>query len=176
VEDKTAMFEQTIVPHLDAAYNLARWLTGNEHDAEDIVQESCLRAVKFFDSFRGGNARAWLLTIVRNTSYTWLKRRHAGPAQFNLDDAEFEIEDQAANPAALQAAMANVEKVRNAIAQLPPEFRELIVLREMEDYSYKEIAAIAEVPVGTVMSRLARGRKQLQKILCAETQTSGEQP
>jgi RNA polymerase sigma-70 factor (ECF subfamily) len=176
VEDKTAMFEQTIVPHLDAAYNLARWLAGNEDDAEDIVQESCLRAVKFFDSFRGGNPRAWLLTIVRNTSYTWLKRRSAAHSQLNLDAAEFEIEDNATNPARLQAAMANVEMVRSAIAQLPPEFRELIVLREMEDYSYKEIAAIAEVPVGTVMSRLARGRKQLQKILCAETQTSGGQP
>ena len=170
------MFEQSIVPHLDAAYNLARWLAGNEHDAEDIVQESCLRAVKFFDSFRGGNPRAWLLTIVRNTSYTWLKRRNAGHAQFNLDDTEFEVEDHATNPATLQAAMANVERVRNAIARLPPEFREIIVLREMEDYSYKEIADIVQVPVGTVMSRLARGRKQLQKILCAETQTPGGQP
>ncbi len=170
------MFEQTILPHLAAAYNLARWLAGNEHDAEDIVQESCLRAVKFFDSFRGGNPRAWLLTIVRNTSYTWLKRRHDGHAQFSLDDGDFEIEDPAVNPAALQATMANVEKVRSAIAQLPPEFREIIVLREMEDYSYKEIADMAEVPVGTVMSRLARGRKQLQKLLCAETQTPEGQP
>ena len=167
------MFEQTIVPHLDAAYNLARWIAGNEHDAEDIVQESCLRAVKFFDGFRGGNPRAWLLTIVRNTSYTWLKRRNDGHSQVNLDAGDFEIEDQAVNPALLQAAMANVEKVRAAIAELPPEFREIIVLREMEDYSYKEIADIAEVPVGTVMSRLARGRKQLQKLLCAETQTPG---
>src|SRR5882724_5762179 len=116
------MFEQTIVPHLDAAYNLARWLAGNEHDAEDIVQESCLRAVKFFGGFRGGNPRAWLLTIVRNTSYTWLKRRNDGPVSLNLDDGDFEIEDRAANPAMLQAAMANVEKVREAIGQLAPEF------------------------------------------------------
>src|SRR6266700_3302594 len=106
------MFEQTIVPHLDAAYNLARWLAGDEHDAEDIVQESCLRAVKFFGSFRGGHPRAWLLTIVRNTSYTWLKRRNEGQVQVNLDDGNFEIEDQAVNPATLQSAMANVEKVR----------------------------------------------------------------
>ena len=160
-----------MLPHLDAAYNLARWLAGNEHDAEDIVQESFLRAVKFFDSFRGGNPRAWLLTIVRNTSYTWLKRREAGNAQFHLDDGDFELEDQAANPAALHAAMANVERVRSAIAQLPLEFREIIVLREMEDYSYKEIADLVEVPVGTVMSRLARGRRQLQKILCQEKET-----
>jgi RNA polymerase sigma-70 factor (ECF subfamily) len=129
------------------------------------VQESCLRAVKFFNSFRGGNPRAWLLTIVRNTSYTWLKRRNAGHAQLNLDDGDLEIEDHAANPATLQAAMANVEKVRSAIARLPAEFRELIVLREMEDYSYKEIADIAEVPVGTVMSRLARARDRLLVVL-----------
>jgi RNA polymerase sigma-70 factor (ECF subfamily) len=176
VEDQTVIYEQTIVPHLDAAYNLARWLAGNEHDAQDIVQESCLRAVKFFGSFRGGNPRAWLLTIVRNTSYTWLKRRNDGHARLNLDDGEFEIEDHAMNPAILQTAMANVETVRAAIAQLPPEFREIVVLREMEDYSYKEIADLTEAPIGTVMSRLARGRKQLQKILCAETQTSGGQP
>ena len=170
------MFEQTILPHLDAAYNLARWLAGNEHDAEDIVQESCLRAVKFFGSFRGGNARAWLLTIVRNTGYTWLKRRETARTHLNLDDAEIEIEDPAANPATLLAAMSNVERLRSAIARLPPEFREILVLREMEDYSYKEIADIAGVPVGTVMSRLARGRRQLQKILCTETQTAGGQP
>ena len=113
---------------------------------------------------------------MRNTSYTWLKRRNDGHASLNLDDGDFEIEDHTVNPATLQATMANVEKVRSAIALLPPEFREIIVLREMEDYSYKEIADIAEVPVGTVMSRLARGRKQLQKILCAETQTPGGQP
>ena len=170
------MFEQTILPHLDAAYNLARWLAGNEHDAEDIVQESCLRAVKFFGGFRGGNPRAWLLTIVRHTSYTWLKRRQAVQAQVNLDEGNLEIEDHATNPATLLAALSNIEKVRGAIAQLPPEFREVIVLREMEDYSYKEIADLTEVPVGTVMSRLARGRRHLQKILCAETQTSGGQP
>jgi DNA-directed RNA polymerase specialized sigma24 family protein len=95
-----------------------RWLAGNEQDAEDIVQESDLRAVKFFGSFRGGNPRAWLLTFVSNTSYTWLKRRKEGNAQFNLDEREFEIQDNAANPAMLQAAMASVEKVRNGIAQL----------------------------------------------------------
>jgi RNA polymerase sigma-70 factor (ECF subfamily) len=170
------MFEQTILPHLDAAYNLARWLAGNEQDAEDIVQESFLRAVKFFDNFRGGNARAWLLAVVRNTSYTWLKRRQAGHAQVHLDEGDFEIEDHAANPDTLLTTQSNVETVRSAIAQLPPEFREVIVLREMEDYSYKEIADLVEVPVGTVMSRLARGRRQLQKILCEESQTSGGKP
>jgi RNA polymerase sigma-70 factor (ECF subfamily) len=172
VDDKRAIFEQTILPHLDAAYNLARWLSGNEHDAEDIVQESCLRAVKFFGNFRGGNARAWLLAVVRNTAYTWLKRRQASQAQFHLDEGNFEIEDRAANPDTLLTTRSNIEKVRGAIAQLPPEFREVIVLREMEDCSYKEIADLVDAPVGTVMSRLARGRKQLQKILCEESQTS----
>ena len=169
-------FEQTILPHLDAAYNLARWLAGNEHDAQDIVQESCLRAVKFFEGFRGGNPRAWLLTIVRNTSYTWLKKRGAAHMHASIDDEEFELEDVAANPQQLEMAMDNVERMRAAIDQLPPEFREVIVLREMEEYSYKEIADIADVPIGTVMSRLARGRQQLRMILCAETPPNGEHP
>jgi len=173
VNDNNASFEQTILPHLDAAYNLARWLAGNEHDAEDIVQEAFLRAVKFYGSFRGGNPRAWLLTIVRNTSYTALKRRRENHAQVHLDESDLELEDHSADPAAALAAMSNIEKVREAIAQLPLEFREVIVLREMEDYSYKEIADLVDLPVGTVMSRLARGRRQLQKIICAETQTSG---
>ena len=173
MNDNAAKFEQIILPHLDAAYNLARWLAGNEHDAEDIVQESCLKAVKFFGSFRGGNARAWLLTIVRNTSYTWLKQRRQSHAEVHLDENDLEIEDHSADPATALAAMSNVEKVREAIAQLPLEFREVIVLREMEDYSYREIADLVEVPVGTVMSRLARGRRQLQKIICEETLTPG---
>ena len=170
------MFEQTILPHLDAAYSLARWLTGNDHDAEDIVQESCLRALKFFGTFRGGNPRAWLLTIVRNTTFTWLKRSRAGHEQVDLPDGALELEDPAANPEALFAATANREEVRAALAQLPPEFREVIVLRELEDYSYKEIAGIAGVPIGTVMSRLARGRKQLQRLLAPGAQPIEGQP
>ena len=176
VELRIDPFEHTILPHLDAAYNLARWLAGNEHDAQDIVQESCLRAVKFFEGFRGGNPRAWLLTIVRNTSYTWLKKRCTAHMHASIDDEEFELEDVAANPQQLEMAMDNVERMRAAIDQLPPEFREVIVLREMEEYSYKEIADIAAVPIGTVMSRLARGRQQLRMILCAETQPEGGQP
>jgi RNA polymerase sigma-70 factor (ECF subfamily) len=171
VETDNALFEQTIVPHLDAAYNLARWLAGNDHDAEDIVQESCLRALKFFAGFRGGNARAWLLTIVRNTAYTWLQRRRTAHEEF--DESLLEIEDPAVNPDALFTATANIEQVRRALAQLPAEFREVIVLREMEGYSYKEISDIAALPIGTVMSRLARGRKQLQRILCPGEPTLG---
>jgi RNA polymerase sigma-70 factor (ECF subfamily) len=166
VEDHNSEFEQTIVPHLDAAYNLSRWIAGNDHDAQDIVQEACLRALKFFGGFRGGNARAWLLTIVRNTAYTWLQRRRAGHQP--IDETTMEIEDPAVNPDTLFAATAHIEQVRQALAQLPPEFREVIVLREMEGYSYKEIAEIAALPIGTVMSRLGRGRKQLQRILCPE--------
>ena len=176
VELRTDPFEHTILPHLDAAYNLARWLAGNEHDAQDIVQESCQRAVKFFEGFRGGNPRAWLLTIVRNTSYTWLKKRSAAHTLASIDDEEFEFEDAAVNPQHLEMATDNVERMRAAIDQLPPEFREVIVLREMEECSYKEIADIASVPIGTVMSRLARGRQQLRMILCAETQPNGGQP
>jgi RNA polymerase sigma-70 factor, ECF subfamily len=175
VELRTDPFEHIILPHLDAAYNLARWLAGNEHDAQDIVQESCLRAVKFFEGFRGGNPRAWLLTIVRNTSYTWLKKRRDVHAIASLDDEEVDLEDAAVNPQQLAMAAESVERMRAAIDQLPPEFREVIVLREMEEYSYKEIADIAAVPIGTVMSRLARGRQQLRMILCAETPTNGGQ-
>ena len=173
--DDSDILDQAILPHLDAAYNLARWLAGNGHDAEDIVQESCLRAVKFYATFRGGNPRAWLLTIVRNTSHTWLKHRSINQAHASLEDLEFELEDPLVNPDMLQAAFANAEHVREAIAELPLEYREVIVLREMDDYSYKEIAEIAGVPIGTVMSRIARGRMQLRSILSSKIQTLGGQ-
>jgi RNA polymerase sigma-70 factor (ECF subfamily) len=164
VENETRDFEKTILPHFDAAYNLARWLTGNEHDARDMVQESCLRAFKFFGGFRGGDARSWLLTIVRNTVYSWLQRRQ-GEHVFQSEEEMEKFEDVSVNPDQLFARTANIETVRTAIAQLPPEFREAVVLREMENYSYKEIADITGVQIGTVMSRLARGRRQLQRIL-----------
>jgi RNA polymerase sigma-70 factor (ECF subfamily) len=170
--DATAL-EQLILPHLDAAYNLARWLTGNEHDADDVVQESFLRAFKFIGGFRGGNVRAWLLTIVRNTGYTWLKQNRAGLLSIEASEAVLEIEDPGANPDAHFEMAATAEQVRNALSQLPVEFREIIVLREMENYSYKEIADIAGLPIGTVMSRLARARKQLQQILTRQPTTQG---
>ncbi len=176
MEDRTALFEQTMLPHLDAAYNLARWLAGNEHDAEDIVQESCLRALKFIGGFRGGNPRAWLLTIVRHTAYTWLQRRRTDLSSADWADDAFEFEDPASNPEALLEAATNVERVRAAIAQLPTGFREVIVLREMEEYSYKEIADAIGLPLGTVMSRLARARKQLLRLLSTETPTAGGHP
>jgi RNA polymerase sigma-70 factor (ECF subfamily) len=173
VENETTHFEKTILPHFDAAYNLARWLTGNEHDARDMVQESCLRAFKFFGGFRGGDARSWLLTIVRNTVYSWLQRRQKGEHIFQPEEEMEKFEDVSVNPEQMFARNANIEAVRAAIARLPPEFREAVVLREMENYSYKEIADITGVQIGTVMSRLARGRRQLQRILCQSENTSG---
>lgn len=158
-------FERKVLPHLDAAYNLARFIMRNDQDAEDVVQEAALRAFRFFDSFRGENARAWFLSIVRNTSFTVLKRNRPEEANVMFD------EELHGGQAPLMAAGAALDRaqdrqtVRAAIEQLPPEFRETIILRELEDLSYKEIADIAGVPIGTIMSRLARGRRQLQIIL-----------
>ncbi|MFN2623619.1 MAG: sigma-70 family RNA polymerase sigma factor [Chthoniobacterales bacterium] len=173
MENENARFEQTILPHLDAAYNLARWLTGNEQDARDMVQESFLRAFRFFGSFRGGDPRAWLLTIVRNTVYSWFKRHQTREHVFEANEEMEKFEDVSVNPEQLFERAANIELVRGAIAQLPAEFREVIVLREMESLSYKEIADIAGVRIGTVMSRLARGRRQLQIILSRDRDSAG---
>lgn len=167
--DQQSQFEAIVLPHLDAAYNLARWLAGNDHDAADIVQEASLRAFRFVAGFRGGNSRSWLLTIVRNTAYTWLKKNHA-PAVIQMADDELtEIEDPAA-PAADVALLqkANADVLRAAIEALPVEYREALVLRELEGLAYKDIAGVAGVPIGTVMSRLARARKQLQETLTAK--------
>jgi RNA polymerase sigma-70 factor (ECF subfamily) len=157
-----AGFEQIVLPHLDAAYNLARWLAGNDHDAEDIAQEACVRAWQFFGGYRGGNSRAWLLTIVRNTAYTWLKKNRPQTMVTLTDDDLAEVEDTAGQGRAFQNA--DVPVLRAALEELPLEFREALVLRELEGLSYKEIADIAEVPLGTVMSRLARARRQLQTV------------
>jgi len=173
--DRLARFEQAILPHLDAAFNLARWLTSNEHDAEDVAQEAFLRALKFFGGFRGGNARAWLLTIVRNTCYNWLKENRAKALTTEFDETLHDREDPAANPDALLVRSANAQAVRAAIEQLPVEFREAIVLREMEGLSYKEIAEVSDIPIGTVMSRLARARQQLQQSLTEEL-PAGDRP
>ena len=160
-----ARFEQAVLPHLGAAYNLARWITGNDHDADDVVQESYLRALKFFGGFRGENSRPWLLTIVRNTCFTWLRQNRFSELTTELDEEIHYMEQTAENPESILLAAARSEMVRKAIEELPPEFREVIVLREMEDLSYKEIAIIASIPVGTVMSRLARARAKLQDLL-----------
>jgi RNA polymerase sigma-70 factor (ECF subfamily) len=162
------LFEQTVLPHLDAAYNLARWLAGNDHDAQDVTQEASLRAFKFFGSFRGENARAWLLTIVRNTFFNWLKKNRPPEIAGQLNDEDLAIEDVPVNAEGIHLRLADVAAVRCAIAELPVEFREIVVLREMEGFSYKEIADLSDIPIGTVMSRLARARKQLQKRLAGE--------
>jgi len=160
-DSKQARFEELIMPHLDAAYNLARWLTRNEHDAQDVAQEAFLRAFKFFDSFRGSNSRSWLLSIVRNASYDWLQKNRKSELTTVFDEQLHGVE--ASEEQTPLPAEVDQEIVRQAIEELPVEFREVTVLREMEGMSYKEIAEICGVPIGTVMSRLARARKQLQK-------------
>lgn len=164
-QNKLATFEEAVIPHLDAAYNLARWLTRNDTDAEDVVQEAFLRAFKFFSSFRGEDGRSWLLAIVRNTSYTWMRNNRTPELSTSLDDDLHEIESKDLNPEALLVQCADTLLVRQALEELPIEFREVLVLRELEEMSYRDIAGITDLPLGTVMSRLARGRKRLQLAL-----------
>jgi RNA polymerase sigma-70 factor (ECF subfamily) len=156
-------FEQSVIPHLDAAYNLARWLTRNDEDAEDVAQEACLRAMKFFDGFHGGSVRPWLLTIVRNTYFTWLQKNRRKEIEPLEDEAD--VRSAGANPEELLLEQVNGESLREALDELPAEYREVLVLREMEDLSYKEIAEVVGIPIGTVMSRLARARRRLQQVL-----------
>jgi RNA polymerase sigma-70 factor, ECF subfamily len=172
--ERLKLFEQRVMPHLDAAYNLARWLAGNDHDAQDVAQEASLRAFRFFGGFRGENARAWLLSIVRNTFYTWLRKNRPLDKTVDINDETMDIEDVSANAEEVTPPFADADAVRRAIAELPVEFREIVVLREMEGFSYREIADLAEVPIGTVMSRLARARKLLQKRLTAEFKQGDE--
>ena len=164
--DDPGNFEDTLLPHLAAAYNLAHWLVRNHHDAEDLVQEAYLRALKSFDGFRGGDGgRAWLLTIVRNTCYSWLKRDQTTEPAESFDEELHSSQHDSDTPEALLLEHADAQLLREALEELPLEFREAIILRELEGMSYKEIADVAGVPVGTVMSRLARGRERLQRRL-----------
>jgi RNA polymerase sigma-70 factor (ECF subfamily) len=158
-------FEQVLLPHLDAAYNLARWLTHSEHDAEDLVQEAYLRALKFFGGFHGANARAWLLTIVRNACYTWLEHERARGTATAFDDELHGVGCDASSPEKNLVREEVRQSVRQAVEGLPLELREVVVLRELEGLSYKEIAAVAGIPMGTVMSRLARARQRLHERL-----------
>jgi RNA polymerase sigma-70 factor (ECF subfamily) len=164
-QNKLANFEETVLPHLDAAFNLAHWLTRNDADAEDVVQEAYLRAFKFFDGFRGVDGRSWLLAIVRNTCYTWMQHNRSPELTISLDEDMHEIESKDLNPEALLLQSTDTQMVRQALEGLPVEFREVLVLREFEAMSYREIASITDLPLGTVMSRLARGRKRLQLAL-----------
>jgi RNA polymerase sigma factor (sigma-70 family) len=170
-QNKLTTFEKAVLPHLDAAYNLARWLTHNDADAEDVVQEAYLRAFRFFDGFHGEDGRAWLLAIVRNTTYTWMQRNRSPELNMPLDDELHEVKSNDLNPEALLLQKADAQMLRHAVDELPVEFREVLVLRELNEMSYKQIAVIVELPLGTVMSRLARARKRLQEILASHTQT-----
>ncbi|WP_428422458.1 sigma-70 family RNA polymerase sigma factor [Methylibium sp.] len=169
-DEGRARFQRLVLPHLDAAYNVARWLTRNDHDAQDVVQDACLRAMRYFDTFRGDQVRPWLLQIVRHTCYSWLREnRPAEVVAFDDDEGEAEMAAPAADePLVIALRNAQRQQINHAISSLPIAFREVLILRELEDLSYKDIARIADVPVGTVMSRLSRARLMMQKALSPE--------
>ena len=160
-------FEEAMLPHLDAAHNLAKWLLRNEQDAQDVVQEAYLRAFKSFGGFHGCNGRAWLLTIVRNTSYTLLKKKRAVDLTTTFDEEIHASSHQSVSPATILAHSEDAALIREAMDELPAEFREILTLRHLEGLSYKEIAEVAQIPPGTVMSRLARARGKLKECLAA---------
>jgi RNA polymerase sigma-70 factor (ECF subfamily) len=160
-------FEAVMLPHLDAAHNLARWLLRNEQDAQDVVQEAYLRAFKSFAGFHGSNGRAWLLTIVRNTSYTLLKKNRAVDLTTTFDEELHASGHESVSPAAILEHSEDTALIGEAMDQLAAEFREILTLRHQEGLSYKEIAEIAQIPPGTVMSRLARARAKLKEYLGA---------
>ena len=161
----TTSYEEALLPHLDAAYNLARWLTRDERDAEDIVQEAYLRAFKHFSAFKGGHARPWLLTIVRNTYYTWIQRNRLPAAMTPFEEEKDTHISDTPDPETLLLRETDKQMLRCALHKLPSEFLEVIVLREFEELSYKQIADVVQVPVGTVMSRLARARRRLAELV-----------
>jgi RNA polymerase sigma-70 factor (ECF subfamily) len=161
-------FEQAVLPHLDAAYNLARWLMRNEQDAQDVAQEAYLRAFRFFPGFRGGDARAWLLKIVRNTCYSWLHANRPLQEATEFDENLLPPDSCALNPEEAVLQSDSNAQLRKALEKLPPNYREVLILRELEGMSYKEIAGITGMPAGTVMSSLSRARGQLRQILTSD--------
>jgi RNA polymerase sigma factor (sigma-70 family) len=169
----TRSFEEVLLPHLDAAFNYARWLTKNDADAEDVVQDAYVRALRFFSSLRGEDARAWLLTIVRNTWYGRFPRRAGSGAMTVAGEDADNRADTSLDPEAQVIQQQTVEHVRRALETLPTDFREVLVLRELEGLSYKEIAAIVGIPLGTVMSRLARARERLAGVLATSEMSGG---
>ena len=167
--DHVSRFEQSVLVHLDAANNLARWLTRDEAGAEDAVQDACLRAYRFFDKQQGPNVKAWFLAIVRNVCIDWLEAHRTAMQDEAYDEdihgSRLDTLSGSESPEASYVRNAEARWVRGGIATLPREYREVIILRDLEELSYKEISAIVDVPVGTVMSRLARGRELLQQRL-----------
>jgi RNA polymerase sigma-70 factor, ECF subfamily len=167
-ERKLAMFDQIIVPHLNAAYNLAAWLTRNKDDAEDVVQEAYLRAFRFFEGFRGGDGKAWLLTIVRNTCQTWLRREKGNGSVVMFDEQAHTPELTNTNPEGMLLKKFDVGSLRECLERLPVDYREVVILRELEEMSYQEIADVVKIPIGTVMSRLSRARQRLAECVAAK--------
>lgn len=166
----TQDFEETVLPHLDAAYNLARRLVRNEQDAKDMVQEAYLRALRYFASFHGSDARGWVLRIVRNTCYSWLNANRSLRHAVEFDENLFQADSRATNPEDLMLLNDDASLVRKAIEKLPPAFRKVVFLREIEGMSYKEIADSAGMPPGTVMSSLSRARSRLLAALTLSLQ------
>lgn len=172
--DRTRRFEAAALPHLNTAYNLARWLLRDEHSAQDVVQDAYLRAFRFFDGFRGGDARPWLMGIVRNACFTWMREHGHGTEHVEFDeerdsdsfDPTISRDDD--NPETLLIKKLESGRVNAAIEQLPTVFREALILRELEEMSYEEIAQIVGIPIGTVMSRLSRARRMLREVLTVE--------
>src|SRR5271170_4257439 len=158
-------FEQEVLPHLDSAYNLARWLTHNQHDAQDVVQEAYLRALRFYGGFRGGNVRAWLLQIVRNTCYTWLEENRPKHPTIEFNEQFFGADPRAPDPEQALLRNDNANLLRQTLEELPASFRGVLILRELEGMSYKEILEVTGMAPGTVMSRLSRARGALRQSL-----------
>jgi RNA polymerase sigma-70 factor (ECF subfamily) len=166
------LFEEIVVPHLNAAYNLARWLLRNDDDAQDAVQEASLRAYRFFDGYRGGDAKSWLLAIVRNTCMTWRRRTQRGLSTVLFD----ETVHRAAHESTAEQQLVDAGRIgalRHCIEGLPVDYREILILREFEEMSYKQIAETATLPIGTVMSRLARARQRLEECMSGQRRASG---
>jgi RNA polymerase sigma factor (sigma-70 family) len=168
---KLARFEQTMLPHLKAAYNLAGWMTRNPQDAEDLVQESYVKALRYFDGFQGGDGRAWLLAIVRNTCLTALRRKNSSESAQEFDERIHSGNSAPPDPEKALMSQADAALLHGCIEALPLEYREVLVMRELEELSYKEISEVASVPIGTIMSRLSRARKRLQE--CVTSRAGG---
>lgn len=166
-------FEQIVLPHMDAAYNLARWLVRNPQDAQDIVQESYLRAYKFFSGYQGGDARAWLLKIVRNTSYSFLEKNRPASQSEEFDEKVHTGDEAPLDAEAALERASDSRMLHEALDELPVNFREILILRELEGLSYKEIGEVVNVPIGTVMSSLARGRDRLREALLRVREKEG---